>query len=349
MPDRSMLAKTAIMLFCLMVAVFAGCSDTDNRQIYCLSGSVMGTTYHIKIVIPKSANFDDKTLQQIESDVVHAMNQVDGLMSTYKQDSELSRFNSAPINTPFQVSSQIYSVLKAAHSLSVLSDGAYDVTVGSLVNLWGFGPDGQPVTVPSKADIANAGLRVGYKKLKFIEENTAISKLADIYVDLSSIAKGFAVDAVAETLRQRGIDDYLVEIGGEISAKGLKPGGKEWVLAIESPATDARSVHKIISVSNAALATSGDYRNYYEKAGKRFSHTIDPKTGIPVSHKLASVTVVHDSCMMADGLATMFMVMGPKPAYQLALEKNIAVYLIYRKDDGFETKHTPAFEEYLLD
>ncbi|PID41516.1 MAG: FAD:protein FMN transferase ApbE [Proteobacteria bacterium] len=344
-----MLVKAVISLFCLVMSVFAGCSSSQDRQMYHLTGSVMGTTYNIKIVTSRSVKPGGKELQQIEADAIHAMNQVDSLMSTYKVDSELSQFNSAPVNTPFSVSTKTYAVLKAAIGLSELSDGAYDVTVGSLVNLWGFGPDGKPVTVPSAAEIADAGRRAGYSKLQFIGENRSIRKTADIYVDLSSIAKGFAVDSVAEVLEQHGINDYLVEIGGEISAKGQKPGQMDWVLAIESPDSQSRNVHRAVSVKDGALATSGDYRNYYERDGKRFSHTINPKTGMPISHRLASVTVVHDSCMMADGLATLFMVMGVESGYELAVKNNMAVYFIYRKGDGFKTRFTPAFKQYLVD
>ena len=305
----------------------------------------MGTTYNIKLVLP--GNSSASRLDSLSQSIQQAMAKVDSQMSTYKSNSELSQFNQFRVGDWFALSTETLKVIKAALLLSEHSKGAYDITVGPLVNLWGFGPQARPTKIPVLQEIEAARENVGYQFLELDPVNNKIKKDKNLYLDLSSIAKGYGVDAVAEVLLAQNVKSFLVEIGGELRAFGLKPGNKPWVLAIESPESEQRRIFKTIRVDNKAVATSGDYRNYYEEQGVRFSHTIDPATGYPIKHRLASVTVVDPSCMMADGMATMFMVMGEEQAYEYAVEHHVPIYMIYREGGAFKTRHSPDFEQYL--
>jgi len=259
----------------------------------------------------------------------------------------LSQFNRSQAAGWIDASRELVEVLKQAQHVSVLTNGAFDVTVGPLVNLWGFGPLPGNDQVPSEQEIREAMNRVGYTGLQVRSSPPGIRKdRPDLYVDLSAIAKGYAVDAVAEHLQALGIDDYMVEIGGEIQAKGRNARDRLWRIAIEKPSTGSRSLHRVIELSNVGIATSGDYRNYFEKEGKRYSHTIDPMTGRPVTHKLASVTVAHPSTMQADALATALMALGPEAGYRFAEQHKLAAFFIVNSDDGFYDKATTAFRQY---
>jgi thiamine biosynthesis lipoprotein len=290
---------------------------------------------------------DEQLLENLRVGVSDSLTRVDRLMSTYKSDSEISRFNSAPQDEWFTVSAETFEVIELGQLISQRSSGYYDMTVGPLVNSWGFGPTGKPVKVPDEGQLQKAKARVGFSFLELDRNSTAISKRADIYLDLSSIAKGYAVDVVATYLETQGVQNYLVEVGGEIRANGFKPNKETWRLAIESPTVESRSIYKVIELTNAGLATSGDYRNYYEDNGVRYSHTIDPFTGKPVQHQLPSVSVVRPTSAEADAMATMFMVMGTERGLQFAVENEIAAYFIFRSDSGFKSKSTLQFEQYL--
>jgi thiamine biosynthesis lipoprotein len=231
------------------------------------------------------------------------------------------------------------------------SRGALDVTVGPLVNLWGFGPDARPTKVPSDELIAQTRQKTGLGNLHVItsaDADTLQKDIPDLYVDLSAIAKGFGVDKVAEYLESQGARNYLVEIGGELRINGVNGKGHPWRVAIEKPTVNAGSVQEVILPGDNGVATSGEYRNYYELDGKRFSHTMDPLTGKPIQHRLVSVTVIHPSCMTADGLATVFMVMGPEKSLAYAKERGLAIFTITKTDDGFEEAYSDAFKPYLV-
>ena len=314
-----------------------------------ISGPIMGTSYHIKVVLTPNKH----SLDNLSKGVSETLNRVDLLMSTYKPNSEISRFNRLATNTWFELSQETYQVIALGQSISEKSKGSYDMTVGPLVNSWGFGPAGKPVKMPDEGQLHDLLNRVGFAHLKLDADRLSIMKDTDVYLDLSSIAKGYAVDAVANYLDSHNVESYLVEVGGEIRAQGIKPNGKVWRLAIESPTVGQRSVHKVIDLTNAGLATSGDYRNYYEEGGVRYSHTIDPFTGKPVQHQLTSVSVISSTSAEADAMATMFMVMGAERGYTFAVEHNIAAYFIYRNNLGsvdvseFVSKSTKEFDIYL--
>ncbi|MBL4607659.1 MAG: FAD:protein FMN transferase [Pseudomonadales bacterium] len=324
---------------------FAAAPPSDNPadfQVYSLSGPTMGTSYNIKLVLPA---YRANEIKSFALGVKAVLAKVETQMSTYQSTSELSQFNDSFKGEWVVVSKPLYKVISAAQSLSSRSQGAFDITVGPLVNLWGFGPSHHLDQVPSAFALKEAFDRVGYNKLLLDAEKSALKKEADLYLDLSAIAKGYGVDKVLEFLVSKGLENVLVEVGGEIRAIGLKPNGSTWRIAIESPLSNTRAIQKVINIRDMALATSGDYRNYFEKAGRRYSHTINPRTGKPIAHKLASVTVLHENCMMADGLATMFMVMGPEPALQFANKNNLAIFMLVKSEGGFTEFSSRAFSQ----
>ncbi|MFC5544283.1 FAD:protein FMN transferase [Marinobacter koreensis] len=341
-PARVALAGAFIAL---ALAALAGCSFKPEKEIWEVSGGIFGTTYHISLVMED----DQERLSKLADGIEKAMKDVDMTMSTWKPDSELSRFNELKDQTDWvPVSESLYTVLSKAQEISKVTNGAFDITIGPVVNLWGFGPESRPEKVPSDQELAQRLSEVGYEKLHLREEPRAIRADSRLYLDLSAIAKGYGVDTVARYLDAHGIDSYLVEIGGEVRVRGKKPGGETWRLAIEQPVTEGRQVNRVVALTDQAMATSGDYRNYYESDGKRFSHTINPETGRPITHHLASVSVITDDCMTADALATGFNVMGWQRASELATRENIPAYFIVRTDKGFETHQTPAFSSYVI-
>lgn len=313
-----------------------------------ITGSTMGTYYSIKV-----ADKIAKTPEAFQAEVDALLERVNDQMSTYRPDSELSRFNQTRDSKPVVVSRDTARVVTESLHLGREARGALDVTVGPLVNLWGFGPDKRPTKVPSDELIAQTRQKTGLGNLHVttsVDADTLQKDIPDLYVDLSSIAKGFGVDKVAEYIESLGSRNYLVEIGGELRIKGLNGKGHPWRVAIEKPVAGSAegSVQEVIVVGDNGVATSGDYRNYYEMDGKRFSHTIDPATGKPITHRLVSVTVVHPSCMTADGLATALTVMGPEKGMAYAREKGLAIFMVTKTDEGFREEYSDAFKPYLV-
>lgn len=333
--------KNAFLILFLLTTLCA-CQDY-NKELISINGLTMGTSYSIKL---KSKNGSDKNT--IQSNIEKILADINQTMSTYISDSELSLFNQSR-NTDWQVlSADLYRVIESANQVSSISNGAFDITVGPLVNIWGFGPDPYGRDIPSNTVIQAIKQHTGYKKLYFDGARQRVSKSdPDVTIDLSGIAKGFAVDKIARYLDGLDIMDYLVEIGGELRAKGTNTKQQAWQIGIEQANPLERSVQHIVGLDNIAMATSGDYRNYFEKNGIRYSHTIDPVTGKPVKHTLAAVTVLHNSAMYADALATAFMVSGPEKSLTLANETGIALYMIIKTDTGFETRYNDRFKPYL--
>jgi len=332
--------RLAVNLLAVFVLVGLSVSTAvAEPEIVAIEGRTMGTSYHIKWVA-ENAQSVEKT-EQIKAEVDQLLLDINQAMSTYISDSELSLFNKLPAGSKVDVSTDLYQILEMAQAISVDSKGAYDITVGPLINLWGFGPDKKVTKAPSDEQIAAIASRVGYQKLRLFG-GRSIQKDGNLYVDLSSIAKGYAVDRLASLVASKGYSAYLVEIGGELVTKGLKPGKQPWHIAVESP-TSGRVVQKIVRVDDVAVATSGDYRNYFEENGVRYSHIINTKTGKPITHNLASVTVLADNCALADALATAFLAMGVDAAYKYALSHNIEAFFILKSVDGFVEKLTPGF------
>ncbi|HDL6508805.1 FAD:protein FMN transferase [Yersinia enterocolitica] len=322
------------------VLLLTGCGPEQIN----LEGKTMGTSYSIKYV-SDSSTFSPKKLQQ---EIDRQLEQVNDQMSTYRPNSELSRFNkSQKVDTPFPVSIATAKVVREAIRINRLTDGALDVTVGPLVNLWGFGPEGRPNVVPTDAELTKRREWVGIDKLA-VENGALIKRIPELYVDLSAIAKGYGVDVVAEYLEAQNIDNYMVDIGGEVRTRGNNGENKPWRIAIEKPvAGSEQSAQEIIEPGRMAIATSGDYRNYFEQNGVRYSHTIDPATGRPINHRLVSITVLDPSCMTADGLSTGLGVLGPERGMALANLLGIPVFMIVKTDDGFEERSSESFKSYL--
>lgn len=341
---RPVRAALASAIMALVFAALTGCSFEAEEKVWEISGPVFGTQYHINVVLKD----DQARLKTLAGGIEGVLEKVDASMSTWRDDSELSRFNSLGDQSEWtEISPALYEVLDRSRQISQLTDGAFDVTIGPVVNLWGFGPNAQPENIPTAEDLSSVLSATGYENLELRADPPAVRANREQYVDLSAIAKGYGVDAVARFLNSEGVSSFLVEIGGEVSAQGRKPGGDVWRLAIEEPVSDQRQVNRVVALGGGAMATSGDYRNYYESEGRRFSHTIDPEDGRPIDHNLASVTVIADDCMTADALATAFNVMGPEKAKALATRENIAAYFIVRGNDGFETDYSPAFSSFL--
>ena len=341
-------ARVTIVSIVVMLATvaLAGCSFQQDEEIWEISGPVFGTRYHISVVLPE----DRERLEALAEGIDDALERVDATMSTWREDSELSKLNRLEDQSGWiPVSKSLFEVITRADEISRLTDGAFDITIGPVVNLWGFGPEARPDQVPAAETLAQALASTGYENLSFQIDPPAIKAAKHQYIDLSAIAKGYGVDVVARYLDNEGVKAYLVEVGGEVRAQGKKPDGSVWKLAIEQPVeSGGHVVNRIVTLSSQALATSGDYRNYYESEGRRFSHTIDPDTGKPITHNLASVTVIADDSMSADALATGFTVMGYERAKALATRQNIAAYFIIRTKNGFESHQTPAFSSYVI-
>lgn len=304
----------------------------------------MGTTYHVTVVGPPRGLSQTVAGEGVDA----ALQLVNALMSTYSPESEVSRFNAAQPNTWFAVSPETLEVVETSLEIHALSSGAFDITVGPLVDLWGFGAGAKGTDqVPSEQDIARAAARVGSAALSVRREPPALLKSAEREIDLSAIAKGYGVDRAALWLEAAGVANYMVEVGGEVRTAGNNPDGHEWRIGIEAPELMHGRALTAIAVSGKSVATSGDYRNYFERDGKRYSHTIDPATARPIEHGLASVTVVTDDCKTADALATAIDVLGPARGMDLAEREQIPVYMLVRVGSGFEARSSTAFQPYL--
>jgi len=232
-------------------------------------------------------------------------------------------------------------LVRIGEQLSVQSDGAFDLTVEPLLNLWGFGPQAREEKIPTTQALAEARRSVGHDHLRI--DGDRLCKDAAVEVDFNSLAAGYAVDTIAAKLEALGIHDYLAEATGELKAAGRKLDGSPWRIALEEPRDDQQVSERIIAVDGYGLSTSGDYRNYFVQGGRRFSHTLDARTGTPVSHNLASVTVIHPSALMADGLSTLLLILGPERGWDYAEKHDIGAFFVMRVDSGFVTRSSHAF------
>jgi thiamine biosynthesis lipoprotein len=303
----------------------------------------MGTHFTVKL-----RHDDRKVVDTASSRIPEVLNKIDAMMSTYKPDSELSRFNQHQSTEPFKVSPEMIEIFQAARKVSDATNGAFDITVGPIVNAWGFGPE-KKTTPPSDAEIAELLPRVGYKMVSIDAASSTLRKeRPDIYCDLSGIAQGYAADKIAAMLDELGIANYMIDISGEFRTRGTNDSGQPWQIAIERPDAPERTAQLVVPLSNMSLATSGDYRNYREENGVRFSHEIDPATGRPIQHKLASASIITDRCTLADAYATALMVLGPEKGPALAEQEGLAVYLLVRNAQGdFDEVQSTKFKEWM--
>jgi thiamine biosynthesis lipoprotein len=335
------------IILSLGVALLApACRRTDpsGSDLIEFHGSTMGTTYTVKAVLPPPL-----TRERVQGRIDENLKRVNKLMSTYDPESELSRFNRARGQVWFAIAPETYRVFKTAMEIGRLSGGALDVTVGRLVNLWGFGPENRPGTPPSSEALAEAMELTGWHLLKLRDEPPAVWKEKDgVYCDLSAVAKGYGVDLLAETLAESGVAAYMIEVGGEVRAAGKRPDGLFWNIGVAIP-DGSQKVQRILRLGDMAMATSGDYYNSYEMDGRRYSHTIDPHQGRPIVNNVASVTVLHPSCLEADAWATALTVLGPEEGMALGEERKLPVLFIVRETNGFVERRNQAMKAYIME
>ena len=325
----------------LFVLSISACNSSPSLR---LQGEAQGTTWQVDIAQSNSAI----NAAQLQQGLERILQSIDKQMSTWRSDSELSQFNQTLSTAWFPVSADLYQVLAIAQQVSADTNGAFDVTVAPLIRLWGFGKPDELAHKPSTSAIQAVLQQVGYQKLQLQAQPRAIRKqISTLQVDVAGIAQGYTVDRLANYLEQQGIQHYLVELGGELRAKGFNSQHKIWRIAIEKPTDMFKQVQQGIALYNAALTTSGDYRDFFEAQGKRYSHTIEPQTGNAVSHSLASVSVVADNAVTADAYDTALMAMGDK-AQVFAEQRQLAAYFIWRTDQGFRTYATPALQRFVL-
>ena len=329
-----------MLLVLLCPLLLAACAPSTPSRVM-LSGETMGTTWHA--ILPG----DTQNTEALQAGIETVLAQVNRLMSTYDPESELSRFNRHGVE-PYPLSAETLRVMQIAQQVSQESGGAFDITVGPIVNAYGFGPQLTP-TPPSDEALAAMREYVGHDKLALDEAGlTATKKDPRVYCDLSAVAKGYGTDAVAEFLEQQGVSHYMVEIGGEVRTRGTRPEGDAWSIGIERPDAPEQTVHLAVPMRSdgeaQSLATSGDYRNFFMDDGKRISHTIDGRSGRPIEHMLASASVLHASCAWADAYATALMALGPDKGMAMAERLGLSVYLIVRNADGtFEPRKSSAW------
>ncbi len=304
-----------------------------------LSGRAMGTTWSAKWVSPAAP----LNVAAVREKITARLEQLEDVFSTYRPESELSRFNEARGTDWFPVSADLAEVALEARAISALTSGAFDVTVDPLVRLWGFGPGGRVVAVPHAMAIADARARVDWRQLEGRLEPPAVRRMREgATADLSSLAKGFSADALSELLRSLGAPNHFVQIGGDVKTAGRAADGKAWQTGIETPEEVSRTIARVVSLSGEALSTAGDYRNHFWHEGRRVGHIIDPRTGSPVGGVLASVTVIHPhSCARSSALATALFVLGAEEGYRLAVQQKLACILFVRSGSGFEQRLTP--------
>lgn len=324
--------------------LLAGCSAPPRLRTF--SGLTMAGTYTVKVA--GAGRMSAAAAHALAQELFAAVDAVDRGMSAYRADSELSGVNRHAADTPLALSPALAEVLDKAQSVSAASGGAFDVTVGPLVNAWGFGPDERArrrIRLPGPDELARLRERVNWRSLALDERAGTLAKARpDAYADLSGIAQGYGADRIASVLEARGFGDYMVDVSGEVRARGVNAAGVPWRIGIERPDGGASALQYVVPLANRALATSGDYRNYFERDGRRYSHEIDPATGAPVAHRLASVSVVHADCALADAWATALFVLGAERGREAALAHALPAYFIARVADGtLAETMTPAF------
>lgn len=327
----------------VMAIIVSGCKGNEPVTF---TGRTMGTVYHITIITENS-----ELLSVLPEKITDRLESINTSMSMFDKSSELSRFNASPKDTRFCVSDPFMKVFRTGQDLYRMADGAWDGTVGPLVNLWGFGPALKTENIPDAEAIEKVLAAVGFDKIKTVDGHCLIKTVDGIQLDFGSIAKGFAVDEIVELLMSRNIHNYLVEIGGEVRAGGTK-NGKIWNVGINTPAPDAPVDQVILAIElkDRAIATSGDYRNFRTDNGKNYSHEIDPITGWPIKNNVAGVSVIADNAMFADGLATALMVMGETKGLALvnSLDHVDCLYIVRDKAKGFRLMPSKGFPSCIL-
>ncbi|MEO3991023.1 FAD:protein FMN transferase ApbE [Pseudocitrobacter cyperus] len=340
--------RAALMSAALLLA---GCDNASTptapkSTATVLEGKTMGTFWRVSVV-----DIDKKRADELREKIQTQLDGDDQLLSTWKNDSALMRFNHSSSTDPWPVSEAMADIVTESLRIGQKTRGAMDVTVGPLVNLWGFGPDKQPVSTPTQEQIDAAKAKTGLQHLTVINNAGRQYLQKDIpalYVDLSTVGEGYAADHLARLMGQEGISRYLVSVGGALASRGMNAEGRPWRVAIQKPTDKENAVQAIVDINGHGISTSGSYRNYYELDGQRISHVIDPQTGRPISHKLVSVTVIAPTALEADAWDTGLMVLGPEKAKEVVREQGLAVYMIMKQGDSFTTWMSPQFSAFLV-
>jgi thiamine biosynthesis lipoprotein len=329
-----------VLAFCCLL----GCAEGTPPEH--MAGEVFGTSWSLTYFDAP----DGVSASTVRSEIESVFALINGSMNHYDVQSVIGQFNRLAADIPVEVDWDFAYVLTTALELGAKTGGAYDVTVSPLSDLWGFGPDG-PRAMPSQEQIDEARSSVGTQLLEWDPPTRLLSKRRQgVKLDFSSLAKGYAIDLAADALQELDVPNFMLEVGGEVRVSGVSPRGDYWRIAVERPDPGSRgSVQAALAVTDTAIATSGDYRNYFEHEGRRYSHLIDPRSGFPIEHDVVSVTVVHGSAMMADAWATALTVLGGDTAMTLAREQDLAVYLLRRKDSGLVAESSPAMRQWLVD
>jgi thiamine biosynthesis lipoprotein len=304
----------------------------------------MGGIFSVKIVTAKD-ELETPGLQDIDRALRSTLDRIEGLMSTWDRDSELSRFNRSTSLEPFAISPETFEVFRWSLEVGALTGGALDVTVGPLVDAWGFGPSGPRNAPPSNAEIARLREATGAGQLELNPKALTVRKARpEVRCDLSSVVPGYAADRLWTGLADRGFTDFLIDVGGEVRTRGRNEAGKPWQVAIERPQPQSDAIQRVVRISDLAITTAGDYRKYREVDGQRVAHILDPRTGRPLTHRLASVTVIDALAVRADAFDTALMVLGPEEGFALAMKLNLAALFIERTGEGFSERATARFE-----
>jgi FAD:protein FMN transferase len=325
-----------IPIYLSLIFFLAACNNTPQKNI--ISGEAQGTTYHISYFGPAQNN--------LKTEIDSLLADFDYSLSTYNPNSLITQLNN---NATDSTDEYFRVVFQKSKEVSILTDGAFDVTISPILNVWGFGHTPQAKT--DSSGISELLNLVGYQKAEVI--NNRLNKSDSLVtLNFNAIAQGYSVDLLAEYLLSIGINDFLVELGGEIRANGTKENGESWKIGIDKPIEDVegRPLQAVIKLNNRSLATSGNYRKYFVEDGKRYGHSINPRTGYPAKNTLLSATVIADDCMTADAYATAFMVMGVEKTLEF-LEKNgnlnLEVYLIYSEGDDMKTYLSEGLKDLL--
>lgn len=338
--------QTNLLLTAVLALSLVACDKPAAEPALVLEGKTMGTVWRVSL-----AGVDQARKAELQQRIQQRLYADDAELSTWKPDSALSRFNQSRDLTPQPVSENMADIVTTALRIGRKTGGAMDITVGPLVNLWGFGPTKQPVHTPDAAQIAAARAETGLQHLRVVQGaggQWLQKDLPGLYVDLSTVGEGFATDHLARLMEQLGINNYLVSVGGAVLSRGLNAQQQPWRVAIQKPTDRENAVQARVDLQGHGISTSGSYRNYYELDGKRISHVIDPVTGRPIEHKLVSATVIATTALEADGWDTGLMVLGTEKAKALALEQHLAVYLISKQGDKFVSWMSPQFAAFLI-
>ncbi|MGD9425374.1 FAD:protein FMN transferase ApbE [Pantoea sp. NSTU24] len=338
--------KINLLFVSLLALILTGCDKPVATSALVLEGKTMGTVWRVSL-----AGVSSERKTELQQRIQQLLDADDAELSTWKPDSVLSRFNQSRDLSPQPVSENMADIITTSLRIGRKTSGAMDITVGPLVNLWGFGPTKQPLHTPDAAQIAAARAETGLQHLRVLQgaDGQWLQKdLPGLYVDLSTVGEGFATDHLARLMEQLGMNNYLVSVGGAVLSRGLNARQQPWRVAIQKPTDRENAVQARVDLQGHGISTSGSYRNYYELDGRRISHVIDPVTGRPIEHKLVSATVIATTALEADGWDTGLMVLGTEKAKALATQQHLAVYLISKQGDKFVSWMSPQFAAFLI-